>query len=187
VSGRKSASSGRSFATISEKKLWNSSNFYRPPGCYSLSIGTMGSPYLSIYHPNSQVVLFFLSFPTTPILSQSDTRAKSYDKNIKTCAESFLETWKVSGPCCPSVGTVAVSRSMSKHEIRLRVEIGEAWPSVWTVLPWRPDVFDAEASRHCRASGRLQRPVRTIAQEPAILTWKLHGIFMDIFLETCDL
>jgi hypothetical protein len=26
----------------------------------------------------------------------------------------------------------------------------------------------------------------TVEQEPPVLTWKLHGIFMDIFLETCD-
>jgi len=26
----------------------------------------------------------------------------------------------------------------------------------------------------------------TVAQEPTILTWKWNGIFMDIFLETCD-
>jgi hypothetical protein len=38
-----------------------------------------------------QVVGFFLSFLTTPILSQSDTRAESYDKNTETCAEIFLE------------------------------------------------------------------------------------------------
>jgi hypothetical protein len=75
---------------------------------------------------------------------------------------------------------------MSITEIQLCVEIGEAWPSVWTVLLWRPNVFNVKASRHCRASGRLQRPVWTIAQEPIVLTWKLHGIFMDIFLETCD-
>jgi len=42
-------------------------------------------------------------------------------------------------------------------------------------------VFNAEASRHCGVSGRLQRPVRTVAQESTVLTWKLHGIFMDIF------
>jgi hypothetical protein len=39
---------------------------------------------------------------------------------------------------------------------------------------------------HWGVSGRLKRSVRTVAQEPAVLTWKLHGIFMDIFLETCD-
>lgn len=33
-----------------------------------------------------QVVTFFVSFPTTPISSQSDTLAKSYDKNIETCS-----------------------------------------------------------------------------------------------------
>jgi hypothetical protein len=32
-----------------------------------------------------------------------------------------------------------------------------------------------------KQSGRLQRPVRTVSQEPVDLTLKLHGIFMDIF------
>jgi hypothetical protein len=45
----------------------------------------------SRYCPDVQVVGFFLSFRTTPILSQSDTRAESYDKNTKMCAEIFLE------------------------------------------------------------------------------------------------
>jgi hypothetical protein len=49
------------------------------------------------------------------------------------------------------------------------------------VLLLRPDVFNAEASRHCGASGRLQSPVQTVAQGLVVLTWKLHGIFMDIF------
>jgi hypothetical protein len=34
---------------------------------------------VSIYRLDIQVVGFFLSFPTTPILSQSNTRAESYD------------------------------------------------------------------------------------------------------------
>jgi len=52
-----------------------------------------------------------------------------------------------------------------------------------------PDVrtfFNTEDSRLCGASRHLQWPVRMVAQEPAVLTWKLHGIFIDIFLETCD-
>jgi hypothetical protein len=52
-----------------------------------------------------------------------------------------------------------------------------------------PDVrtfFNTEDSRLCGASGRLQWPVWMVAQELVVLTWKLHGIFMDIFLETCD-
>jgi hypothetical protein len=64
--------------------------------------------------------------------------------------------------------------------------IGEAWPSIRTVLLWHLDVFSAKSSRHCGAFGRLQRPIRTVVQEPAVLTWKFHEIFMDIFLETCD-
>jgi hypothetical protein len=57
---------------------------------------------------------------------------------------------------------------------------------VRTVLLWRPDVFNAEASRCCGASRRLQRLVQTVAHEHAVLILKLYGIFMDIFLETCD-
>jgi len=85
-----------------------------------------------------------------------------------------------------SSGLLAETFQTVSTEIQLRVEIGEAWPSVRTVLPWRPDVFNAEASRHYGAFGRLQRLVWTVAQEPTILTSKLHGIFMDIFLETYD-
>jgi hypothetical protein len=51
--------------------------------------------------------------------------------------------------------------------------------------------FDVRTSsslsvRHCRASRRLQRLIRTVTQESVVLTWKLHGIFIEIFLETCD-
>jgi hypothetical protein len=52
-----------------------------------------------------------------------------------------------------------------------------------------PDVrtfFNTEASRHCGPLGHLQRHVQTVAQEPTVLTWKFHGIFIDIFLKTCD-
>jgi hypothetical protein len=62
-----------------------------------------------------------------------------------------------------SVRTVAVSWFVSEHEIQLRVEIGEAWPSVRMVLPFSLNVFNTKVSRQCRASGRLQRPVRTTA------------------------
>jgi hypothetical protein len=48
-------------------------------------------PDISLGHPNGQVVLFFISFPTTPISSQSNTRVESFDKNTKTCVES---SWK---------------------------------------------------------------------------------------------
>jgi hypothetical protein len=43
------------------------------------------------FRPDIQVVLFFLIFPTTPILSQSNTRTESYDKETETYAEIFLE------------------------------------------------------------------------------------------------
>jgi hypothetical protein len=48
------------------------------------------------------------------------------------------------------------SQTMSTTEIQLCVEIGEAWPSVRTMLLWCPDIFNAEASRHCGVSGRLK-------------------------------
>jgi hypothetical protein len=160
--------------TVFCDRLSETTQFWRPSGRYSLSVRKVGRLDVSIGRPDIQVVRFFLSFPKTPILSQSDTQAESYDKNTDTCVEIFLETWKV-------------SRSVSEHEIQLQVEIEEAWPSVWTMLPFCPDVFNAEGSRHCGASGRLQRPIRTVEQELAVLTWKLHGIFMDIFLETCEI
>jgi hypothetical protein len=60
-------------------------------------------------------------------------------------------------------------------------------------LTWRPDGVALMSGRlqclfvrHCGASRRLQRVVLTVAQEPVILTWKFHGIFMDLFLKTCD-
>jgi len=94
---------------------------------------------------------------------------------------NILECWTSSRLVVTSSGRlVETSQTVSTAEIQLCVEIREAWPSVRTVLLWRPDIFNAEASRHCGAS------VWTVAQEPAVLTWKLHGIFMDIFLDTCD-
>jgi hypothetical protein len=66
------------------------------------------------------------------------------------------------------------------------------WRGVRTVLFWHPDRvalmsgrLQCLSVRHCGASERLQRLVRTVVQEP-ILTWKLHEIFIDLFLETCD-
>jgi hypothetical protein len=55
---------------------------------------------------------------------------------IKTLRHVQKSSWKPekrrdgvalsSGWCCPFVRTIAVSQSMSKHGIQLRVEIGEA-------------------------------------------------------------
>jgi len=45
-------------------------------------------PDISLGRPDGQVVVFFISFPTTPISSQSNTRVESYNKNTETCAES---------------------------------------------------------------------------------------------------
>jgi hypothetical protein len=45
--------------------------------------------YISLSHRDNQVVaIFFISFLTTPISSQSDTLVESYDKNAETCAAS---------------------------------------------------------------------------------------------------
>jgi hypothetical protein len=44
--------------------------------------------YISLSHRGNQVIAIFISFLTTPISSQSDTLAESYDKNIETCAAS---------------------------------------------------------------------------------------------------
>jgi hypothetical protein len=52
----------------------------------------VGRPDIYIGCLDIQIVGMFLSFPTTPIVSQSDTRAESYDKNTETCAKLFLET-----------------------------------------------------------------------------------------------
>jgi len=99
---------------------------------------------------------------------------------IRTEHWTILKCWTASGRLAKTFQTVSTT------EIQLSVEIGKAWPSVQTVLLWCPDVFNAEASRHCKATGRLQRSIWTVAQEPVVLTWKLHRIFMDIFLETCN-
>jgi hypothetical protein len=72
--------------SMSEKEFRNFLEFWWPSGRYSLSVLTVGRPDVSIYCLDIQVVGFFLSFPTTSILSQSDTRAESYDKNTEMCA-----------------------------------------------------------------------------------------------------
>jgi hypothetical protein len=54
-------------------------------------------------------------------------------------------------------------------EIQLCVELGVR-PSIRTVLLNRPDGCNAKASRHCGASGGLQRPIRMVSQEPVDLT-----------------
>jgi len=59
------------------------------------------------------------------------------------------------------------------------------WPRVWTMLLWLPDVFIVI----CWTLRGVRTPSKACVgwlQELAVLTWKLHGIFMDIFLETCD-
>jgi hypothetical protein len=61
---------------------------------------------------------------------------------------------------------------------KLDLASGRCCSDIWTSL--------TQSARHCGAFGRLQRLVRTVAQELTVLTWKLHGIFMDIFSETCD-
>jgi hypothetical protein len=112
----------RTVRTVFCNRLLETAQFWRPSWTYSLSVRTVGRLDISIGRPGIKVVGFFLSFLKTPILSQCDTRAEGYDKNAETCTESFLETWIASGWCWPSVRTVSVSQSMSKHEIQLLVE-----------------------------------------------------------------
>jgi hypothetical protein len=54
-----------------------------------LSFRLDGGPpsHFSIGHLDSQVVASFVSFPMTPILSQSDILTESYDQNIGGCLD----------------------------------------------------------------------------------------------------
>jgi hypothetical protein len=77
---------------------------------------------------------------------------------FRTEVRNILKSWTASGRVATSSGCLAeTSQTVSTVEIQLRIEIGEAWPSIRTVLLWRPDVFNAEASRHYGASGRLSK------------------------------
>jgi len=71
---------------------------------------------------------------------------------------NILECWTSSGSVATSSRRlVESSQIVSTAEIQLCVEIGEAWPSVRTVLLWHTDVFNAKAYRHCGESRRLHR------------------------------
>jgi len=131
----------------------------RPTGQVSLvqkvilefSAGPSGRTNLSVQTEAVQTLLgsvrmlklqhFFLSFPTTPILSQSDIWVKRYDQNTGRCpdglterpddqlqpplqdsAESFHNK-AASGRCCPSVRTVA----LRIHEITI-IRLGASGP-----------------------------------------------------------
>jgi hypothetical protein len=96
----------------------------------------MGKSFLldaSSGHMDSQLASFFLSFPMTPISSQSDIWVKRYDQNTGRCPDGLTERLDgqlqppfqisiesfhnkaVSGRCCPSVRTVA----LRLHEITI--------------------------------------------------------------------
>jgi hypothetical protein len=107
---------GRPDATLFLSGRWA---FQRPSGCLSCRI--------------------FVSFPTTPISSQSDTRAESYDKNTEMSAEIFLEAWNENGRCCPSVRTVNCNRlSKIAQFYPYQVHVQTAWPSVRTIFAVSP-------------------------------------------------
>jgi hypothetical protein len=91
----------------------------RPDG-----FGTLPDVYLGL--PYNQVLYLFVNFPMTPISSQSDIWAESYDQNTRerpdglterpddqlqppfqNSAESF-HIKAASRRCCPSVRTVAL-------------------------------------------------------------------------------
>jgi hypothetical protein len=155
---------------------------------------TGGRPDSFTEHPDGQLQPPFQNSTILPIISpRPDSLAKLSDNLLYLLSalvketQNILKCWTSSGRVATSSRRLAeTSQTVPTTEIQLRVELGEAWPSFKTMLLWRPDVFNTEGSRHCGASGRLPRPVQTVAQEPVVLTWKLHGIFMDIFLETCD-
>jgi hypothetical protein len=97
----------------------------------------------------------------------------------------YSETLDIVRTCCHVVG-------MACRDFSNNVDFWNPTPC-WTMIDLasercRSDVrmSSSLSVRHCGASRRLKRPFWTVAQEPAILAWKLHGIFIGIFLETCD-
>jgi len=79
--------------------------------------------------------------------------------------------WTSFGRVATSSGRLAKTpQTVSIAEIQLRVEIGEAWPRVRTVLLWHLDIFNAETSRHCRVSGRKVLVVRK-----DVANWRASG------------
>jgi len=98
-------------------------------------------PDASSGRPDSQLTAFFLSFPTTPISSQSDIWVKSYNQNTGRCLDGLIErpdgqlqppfqnstesfhNKATSERCCPSVRTVA----LRLHEITI-IRLGASGP-----------------------------------------------------------
>lgn len=95
--------------------------------------------------------------------------------------QNILERWVASEGVAMSSKSLAETSQIVSTEIQLCVKLRVTWPRVHTVLLGRPHGCKAEGSRHLGAFESLQRPVQTVAQEPAVLIWKLHWIFMDIF------
>jgi hypothetical protein len=113
--------SRRATVFVSEKQFWKILEFWqgRPDAwCFY--------PDNSNGRPDYQFTLFFVSFPMTPISSQSDIWPKSYNKNTRQCSDGLIErpndqlqppfqnstesfhNKAVSGRCCPSVWTVVL-------------------------------------------------------------------------------
>jgi hypothetical protein len=116
-------------------------------------------PDVSLDCSDGQVLSFFISFPTTPISSQSDTQTESYDKNTETCAESFLKSVRTVFPfsldgCCFPI------RASTRNPISTRTLNG-----LRTVLPHRPDgcTWTLDSSRTFNSVRTICHYVRTDA------------------------
>jgi len=95
--------------------------------------------------------------------------------SLSLLSASVKETRKILGCRVASehvatlFGHLVETSQIVSTEFQLRVKLEVAWPSVRTVLLGHPDSCNAKAYRHWGASGRLQRPFRTVAQELAVL------------------
>jgi hypothetical protein len=119
----------------------NSRNFYRAVRTQDVSVlmGAVWVLLLAVWKLNFHY--FFLSFPTTPISSQSDFGVKCYDQNNRGCPDGLIErpdgklqlpfqnstesfnNKATSGRYCPSVWTVAIQL----HVITI-IRLGESGP-----------------------------------------------------------
>jgi hypothetical protein len=115
---------------------------FRPDGDRSdASIGLMDGQFIS----------FFVSFPTTPISSQSDNWVKSYDQNTGGCPDGLTKrpdsqlqppfqsstgsfhNKAASGQCCPSVWTVTLQLHVI---IIIRLGASGPWRLMSEQLNW---------------------------------------------------
>jgi hypothetical protein len=98
---------------------------------------------------------------------------------------SGCRDWTSFGRVALSSGRIAeTSQTVSTSENRLLVEY---------CLTGSPDGIALTSGhlqclsvRHCGTSGHLQRPVRTVAQEPADLSWFLQWTLHGYLLEACE-